>query len=390
MYWLKRAIAPFIRKPVLCLTSFLLPRKQSNVQYPMSRLLTRKPVLCPYVLRPFVQTTVPFLPPLPKLPPMKWIFGHPKDLWQITKKTFSAWTDADPFRQSAVVAYYAIFSMPALLVIIIALAGFAFGEEAVRGQISGQIGAALGEDTAKQVQEIIANASSKKTSLLASIISVITLIIGCTGVFEQLQVSLNKIWQVQVVAKKKWLKTLKDRLFSFGIVISIGFLLLISLLVTAALSAFSTVLKAHFPEFLLSIFELINFLISFGVIAVLFALMFKILPDTQIGWKNVWVGAIVTSFLFVLGKFGLGIYFGKAQPGSAYGAAGSIVLIMLWVSYSCMIVFFGAEFTKQWLLYFGGKIVPSADAVIMEPAKPLGKRSVDIAEVERKHKAAKP
>ncbi|MES2629146.1 MAG: YihY/virulence factor BrkB family protein [Bacteroidota bacterium] len=305
-----------------------------------------------------------------------------KDIWQITKETASAWMDADPFRQSAVVAYYAIFSMPALLVIVIALAGFVFGEEAVRGQIAGQIGSALGPETAKQVQEIIANASKGDTSLIATIISVITLILGCTGVFDQLQVSLNKIWQVQSIAKKKWLKTIKDRLFSFGIVISIGFLLLISLLITTLLAAFSALLKQYFPEFMLSIFELINFLISFGVITVLFALMFKVLPDTHIGWKNVWIGAIATAFLFILGKFALGIYFGKAQPGSAYGAAGSIVLIMLWVSYSCMIVFFGAEFTKQYLLHYGGKITPTKDAVLMTPPQPIDEKSLDKEDVE--------
>ncbi len=297
---------------------------------------------------------------------MKWIFSHLNDLWQITKKTASAWSDADPFRQSAVVAYYAIFSMPALLVIIIALAGLVFGDEAVRGHLSNQISAALGPDTAKQVEGIVAKASEKDASILATVISVITLIIGCTGVFQQFQTSLNQIWDVKIIVKKKWLKSIKDRLFSFGIVISIAFLLLISLFVTTALSAFSVVLKNYFPEFMLSIFELVNFLLSFGVIAVLFALMYKILPDARIKWKDVMIGAVVTSLLFVLGKFGLGIYFGKAQPASTYGAAGSIVLIMLWVSYSFMIVFFGAEFTKQFMLHFGGKIIPTADAAIVK------------------------
>jgi len=297
---------------------------------------------------------------------MKKINLHLKDLWSITKKTVSAWNAADPFRQSAVIAYYAIFSIPALLVIIITLAGFAFGKEAVQGQISDQIGSAIGEDTAKQVEEMIANAGKQKNSIWATIISVITLIIGSTGVFAQLQISLNQIWEVKVVAKKKWLKSIKDRLFSFGLILSIAFLLLISLLLSTGLSAFSGWIKAHLPDFMLFIFQLINFVLSFGVISVLFALMFKILPDARIRWKDVWIGSIVTSLLFILGKFALGFYFGKANPGSTYGAAGSIVLLMLWVSYSCMIVFFGAEFTKQFTTHFGRKIEPTKDAEIIE------------------------
>jgi membrane protein len=287
------------------------------------------------------------------------------DLFAISKKTTKAWMEADPFRQSAVVAYYAIFSIPALLVIIIAIAGFAFGREAVQGEISAQIGAAIDEDTAKQVEEIIAKAGSQKTSVIATIIGVITLIFGSTGVFAQLQTSLNRIWELKVTAKKKWLKTLKDRLFSFGLILSIGFLMLISLLITTALEAFGDWIKAHLPDIMLFIFRLINFLVSFSVITVLFALMFKILPDAQIRWRDVWVGAMVTTLLFILGKFLLGIYFAKAEPGSAYGAAGSIVLIMLWVSYSCMILFFGAEFTKQYAVHFGREIIPAKDAELI-------------------------
>jgi membrane protein len=290
-----------------------------------------------------------------------------KRLVDITKKTFTAWNKADPFRQSAVIAYYAIFSIPALLVIIIACAGLAFGREAVTGQISSQINAAMGQETADQVEEIIAKASDKKDSILATIISIITLILGATAVFAQLQISLNQIWEVKVTAKKMWLKNLKDRLFSFGLILSIGFLLLISLLLTAALSAFGEWIKAHLPDVMLYVFYLVNFLFSFGVITVLFALMFKILPDAAIRWKDVWIGAMVTSLLFILGKFALGIYFGKAEPGSAYGAAGSIILLMLWVSYSCMIVFFGAEFTKQYAVQYGAKIQPKRGAELILP-----------------------
>ncbi len=296
---------------------------------------------------------------------MKNIVKHFQDVWSITKKTFVAWNAADPFRQSAVIAYYAIFSIPALLVIIITLAGVAFGRDAVQGEISGQISQAIGANTAEQVEDMIAKASAQKNSVWATIISIITLILGSTGVFAQLQVSLNQIWEVKVVAKKKWLKSIKDRLFSFGLIISIGFLMLISLLLSAGLSAFSEWIKVHLPEFMLFVFRLINFLLSFGITSVLFALMYRILPDARIRWKDVIVGSIVTSLLFVLGKFALGVYFGKANPASTYGAAGSIVLLMLWVSYSCMILFFGAEFTKQFAVHFGRKIEPTKDAELI-------------------------
>lgn len=318
---------------------------------------------------------------------MKRLNLHLKDLWNIMKKTFSAWNAADPFRQSAVIAYYAIFSIPALLVIIITLAGFAFGREAVQGEISSQIGQVIGESAAKQVEEMIAKAGEQKNSIWATVISIATLMVGSTGVFAQLQVSLNQIWEVKVTASKKWLKSLKDRLFSFGLILSICFLLLISLLLSAGISVFSGWIKVHLPDFMLFIFRLINFVLSFGIIAVLFALMFKILPDARIRWKDVWIGSVVTSLLFALGKFALGIYFGKANPASTYGAAGSVVLLMLWVSYSCMILFFGAEFTKQFAVYFGRKIEPTADAeliVLPEDKELVVEKQVAVDKEEQK------
>jgi membrane protein len=316
---------------------------------------------------------------------MRKVWEVMKGIWTVTRRTATAWMKADPFRQSAVIAYYAIFSMPALLVIVIACAGLAFGQDAVQGEISEQVSAVLGQETAQQVEEIIARASERKSSIWATIISIVTLLIGCTGVFQQLQVSLNQIWEVKVVAKKKILKTIKDRIFSFGLVLSIAFLLLISLVLTTFVAAISEWAKLYVPGFILVIFEFANFVVSFGVIAVLFALMFKILPDVRIQWKNVWIGAIVTGLFFVIGKFALGFYFGKVQPGSAYGAAGSIVLIMLWVSYSCMIVFFGAEFTKQFTMFFGGEIKPKRDAelILPEEDKQLVKEKQDaVAKIQ--------
>jgi len=293
-----------------------------------------------------------------------------RNLWTITKATAKEWVAADPFRQSAVVAYYAVFSIPALLVIVIAVAGLVFGEDAVRGEISNQIQSALGADTAEAIESIIAKASEEKTSIIATIIGFVTLIVGSTGVFAELQTSLNQIWEVKITAKKKWLKTLKNRLFSFGLVLSLGFLMLISLMLTTGLEVLSDMIKNNAPDLLPFLFRVLGFLLTFGTITILFAMIFKILPDAKIKLRDVWVGAMVTTLLFILGKFGLGIYFAKASPGSTYGAAGSIVLVMLWVSYSCMILFFGAEFTKQYALFHNHDIVPTQGAEIVEKNDP--------------------
>lgn len=293
-----------------------------------------------------------------------------KNLWTITKLTAKAWVSADPFRQSAVVAYYAVFSIPALLVIVIAIAGLAFGEAAVQGEISEQIKHALGNETAEAVEGVVVKASEEKTSIIATILGFATLILGSTGVFTELRTSLNQIWEVQVVVKRKWLRSIRARLFSFGLVLSLGFLMLASLLLTTGLEALSELIKKKLPDIMLLVFRLINLMLSFGTITVLFALIFKVLPEAKIKFRDVWVGAMVTTGLFILGKFVLGIYFAKANPGSAYGAAGSIVLIMLWVSYSCMILFFGAEFTKQYALFHNHEIKPTKEAELVERPDP--------------------
>jgi membrane protein len=288
-----------------------------------------------------------------------------RGIFTIIRNTASAWVKADPFRQSSTVAYYAVFSIPPLLIIIIALTSLAFGREIVEGHVFTQIRSSLGNDVANQIKDTLAKSSIRKNSVVATTIGIITLIIGSTGVFAELQTSLNQIWEVKVTTQKKWLKKLKDRLFSFGLILSIGFLLLISLLLTTFLEAFGSWIKNYFPDFMLVVFKVVDFLFSFGVISILFALIFKILPDVKVRWRDVWMGAGVTTFLFIIGKIALSVYFAKARPDSAYGAAGSVVLIMLWVSYSCMILFFGAEFTKQFAIYYGRKIEPAQYAELM-------------------------
>jgi membrane protein len=280
------------------------------------------------------------------------------------KTAFKEWWSKDPFKESAVIAYYAIFSLPGLLVVIVTLAGYFFGREAMNNHVAAQISGTMGADTGQQVNDMIAKASETKNSGWATIIGVITIIVGATGVFAQFQKSLNIIWEVKADETKSGIwNMIKVRLFSFGLIVSIAFILVVSLVISTMISAFSDWLKSHFSESVLIIVQVLNIIISLFVLAFLFALMFKFFPDAKIKWRHVWVGAFVTAVLFEAGKFALGLYFGKADPGSGYGAAGSVILILLWVSYSSMIVFYGAEFTRAYANYYDGEIPADKNAV---------------------------
>ena len=279
-----------------------------------------------------------------------------KVLLNIFKKAFNEWVDKDPFRESAVIAYYAIFSLPGLLVLVLALAGYFFGRDAVNNHISTQIQETLGAETAIEIQTMIVKASEAENSIPASIIAVITIIVGATGVFVQLQKSLNTIWGVKTKASTSIFRDfLKERIFSFGLIVSISFILMVSLVISAMLAAFGNWLAGHFSISFLVFMQATNFILSIVILTTMFAVMFKYLPDVKIKWQDVWVGSIVTSVLFELGKSGLALYFGKANPGTGYGAAGSVILIMLWVSYSSMIVFYGAEFTRAYASIYTDK-----------------------------------
>jgi membrane protein len=282
-----------------------------------------------------------------------------KNTGLLLKETFHHWNEREPFNNSIIIAYYTIFSLPGLLVIIINLAGYFFGTEAVTKQLTGQIGGIVGGNTARDVQEIIATASRNEGTTLSTILSVATLLFGATGVFYQLQQILNKMWEVKPKPKQKLLKLIKDRIFSFGLILVVGFLLLVSLVLSAALAAVSDWVQSHVSEGLVVIFKMLDIVASVGVITLLFAGIFKFLPDAKIQWRDVWHGAILTSILFVVAKFLLGLYFGNSDPGSAYGAAGSIILIMLWVSYAGLVLLFGAEFTQVYANRHGRKIEPT-------------------------------
>jgi membrane protein len=265
----------------------------------------------------------------------------------------------DPFRESAVIAYYAIFSIPGLLMLIIAIAGYFFGKDSVIQNILDQISDTMGKDIAIQIRDILIKEGDAKTTLWGSIIGIITILVGSTGVFVELQKTFNLIWQVKVVPKRGILPILKARLFSFGLILAIAFLLTISLVISTALAAMNNWIRIGASDATAVFFNILNFIISLGVISTLFGLMFKILPDAKIKWKHVWLGSIVTGLLFTIGKTGLAFYFSKANPASVYGAAGTIILMLLWVSYSSMILFFGAEFTAAYATIYSGEVPPS-------------------------------
>ncbi len=285
-----------------------------------------------------------------------------KHLPSLLKVTAKAWSQDDPWRLSAIVAYYAILALPGLLVIIITMLGSLWEKKSIEGEIYNEIESVMGQSAADSIQSIMENAAMGDSSLIATIIGVGALIFGATGVFFHLQISINKIWQVESDPKNQILRYLIDRSKSFGFVLVIGFLMLISFIVSALLMALQQYLQQWFPEVIYHLFWIAELLLSFGVITLLFALIFKYLPDVHIGWRSVWIGAFITSFLFALGKEVLSFYFGQSNPGSVYGAAGSLIIMLLWVSYSCLILFFGAEFTWIYTKRYGIRFRPKSYA----------------------------
>jgi membrane protein len=295
---------------------------------------------------------------------MKLSFKNVRDLF---KTAFNEWLAKDPFRQSAIIAYYAIFSIPGLLVLFIAIAGYFFGQDVVNQNLITQISETIGSETALQIQDVLTKSTYEKSTTWGSVVGITILLIGATGVFVELQKTLNLIWNVKVKPQNGIWLILKARLFSFGLILAIAFLLTISLVISTALVAIGNYIQFESSQFIMTIYGILNFIISLLVISALFAMIFKILPDAKIQWKHVWLGSLVTGLLFTIGKMALAYYFGKAEPASVYGAASSIILILLWVSYSSMILFFGAEFTAAYAKMYSGIIPPTAIAKVEIP-----------------------
>lgn len=322
-----------------------------------------------------------------KLTPSRFKITH---IPSLMVQSFKQWNDVDPWRLSAVIAYYAVLSLPALMIIVINTVGAIWGVEIVTGKLTNELSAALGAETAEFLRGMVEQTQSSDKSMIASIIGIGVLVFGASGVFFHLKISINTIWGLKQTDNIKWYYSIWDRIVSFGFVLVVGFLLLISFVLTALLSFFSDFIKSILPEFVVVIAFVIDFAISYSVVAALFALIFKYLPDAKIQWKSVWVGAFLTSFLFSISKYLLGVYFGAAEPGSTYGAAGSIILVLLWVSYSCMIFFYGAEFTKVFSIRYGYGIIPknhysrvtNKEVVLKGDLVPLPKDPVPEGEVD--------
>ena len=286
-----------------------------------------------------------------------------KGIGEVLKNSFKGFGDDKITKMSSSLAYYTIFSMAPLLIIIISLSGIFLGQDAAEGKVYGQLAAFVGANTASQLQEMIKNASLSGKSVTAAIIGIATLVIGATTVFAQIQDSINFIWGLKPKPKRGWLKFLKNRFLSFSVIIGLGFLLLVSLSISALIDGFSNSLQAYFPKVTVVIFYIINLLITLAITTLIFGAIFKVLPDAKIKWKDVLVGSVVTAVLFMLGKFGISFYIGKSQVGSTYGAAGSLVILLLWVYYSAIILYFGAEFTKAFAMKYGSQIHPDEYAV---------------------------
>jgi membrane protein len=298
---------------------------------------------------------------------MKTFFSN---LTTLLKLAYQGWKTDNASRLSAALAYYTIFSLAPLLIIVIAITGLIWEAGAVQAQILRQVQGLVGAEGAEFIASLMTNAGRPAEGVLALVLGILSLLFGALGVFNELHNSLNIIWNVRVEKPKGMLQAIKkivlDRLLSFSMILGVGFLLLVSLVVTAGLSATQETFgeTLPIPEFLL---QAVNLVISLGVITVLFALIFKFLPDARIAWRDVWMGAFVTSMLFSLGKTIIGLYLGNSAVGSTFGAAGSLVLLLLWIYYSAQILFFGAEFTQVYANRYGSKMLYAGDEITAQP-----------------------
>jgi membrane protein len=289
-----------------------------------------------------------------------------KEIWKVTMRSFKGFSEDKIPKYSAALAYTTVFSFGPLLVVIIFLCSIFFGQEATQGKIYDQMVQFVGQDAALQLQTIIKNASLSNKGTLAAVIGIITLLLGATAVFAEIQDSVNSIWGLKAKPKKGLWKMLRNRFLSFSVVVSLGFLLLVSLAVSTILEGLSDKLKASFPDVTVVIFYILNLLISFVVITALFALIFKVLPDAKTKWKDIWPGALASGILFMIGKFAISFYIGRSNVGSTYGAAGSLVILLLWVYYSAMILYMGAEFARAWSSHKGTSIHPNDYAIALK------------------------
>ncbi|MDQ2751696.1 MAG: YihY/virulence factor BrkB family protein [Bacteroidota bacterium] len=290
-----------------------------------------------------------------------------KNIWTALKQSGSDFNDYNVLKFSAALAYYTVFALAPMLIVMISVVSFFYDKQAAQGQIYGQIKSVVGSDAATSIQGIISKASLSPSFTFASIVGIIVLLFSATGVFAEIQSSINLLWNLKIKPKKSGiLQMLKIRLISFSLIISLGFIALVSLLINYLVDALSARLEEFLPKDTLFISYIVNVVITLLAISVLFGIIFKFLPDADVKWKDVRVGAVTTAILFMIGKFAIGLYITKGNPASAFGAAGSMILILLWVYYSSIILYFGALFTKNYAQAIGRHIYPNDYAVFIE------------------------
>jgi membrane protein len=285
-----------------------------------------------------------------------------KTAGSMIKQTFGEWSDDKGGRLGAALSYYTVFSLAPLLLVIISIAGLAFGRAAAEGRIFAELSGLMGSDAARLIQSAVAKANHTRGGILGAVLGVVILIAGATGVVVELQDALDTVWKVKPKPNRGIWGVVRTRLLSVAMILSLGFLLLVSLVVSAVLAAFSGWMRSAIGDIAV-VSWVIDAAVALAVIATLIALIYKILPDAEVAWRDVWVGAIATAVLFMIGKYLIGLYIGRASVGSAFGAAGSLAVLLVWIYYSAQIVLLGAEFTRVFANRFGAKVRPSRQAV---------------------------
>jgi membrane protein len=305
-------------------------------------------------------------------------------LFKFNKQVISEFIADNVLKYSASLAYYTILSLAPLLIIMLFVTGKLFGKEAIRGELYTEIKDLVGPDAALQVQTAIQNIHLSPDNLFASSIGVVVLLVGATGIFSEIQDSLNRIWGLKLTNRKVWWKLFIDRLISFSLILSLGFVLIVSLALNALVAALSSKISQWFSASGETLLLVMDNLISLGITTVLFGTIFKVLPDAKIKWKDVLIGALITSTLFTLGKYAIGFYLGRSNIANIYGAAGSVMILMIWVYYSAAILYLGAVFTKVYATNFGGKIYPNAYSVWIKVEEiPVNKPIIhEVKEIE--------
>ncbi len=288
-----------------------------------------------------------------------------RKFWLVLRQAVTEFLNDHGMKLSASLSYYTIFSLGPVLIIVISLAGIFFGREAVEGKIYYQINGLVGNQAALQIQDIIRNIQESQDNTSSAFIGAIVLLIGATGVFTEIQDSINYIWSIRAKPKKSYIKLLFNRLLSFSLIVSFGFIVMVSLALHALVDLLYEKLVRIFQDTIIILFQGVNYILLFALTSVLFTIIFKILPDAKVRWRDAYMGAAFTALLFMIGKFLIGYYLAQSQVSVTFGAAASVVLILLWVYYTSIILYFGAEFTKVYTLNFGAGIVPNDTAVFI-------------------------